>query len=89
VFETATGSNTWGQWSVLNPDPVSYPENVATDPAVAVASTGNEQSFIIVFRNQNGAFRIYERRLSSTGGQGLTSAQISYAGHTMPAPPAN
>ncbi|MGN9778322.1 hypothetical protein ACTMS0_21525 [Micromonospora sp. H33] len=89
VFETATGSNTWGQWSVLNPDPVSYPENVATDPAVAVVSTGTEQSFIIVFRNQNGAFRAYERRLSSTGGQGLTSAQISYAGHTMPAPPAN
>ncbi|MER7459560.1 hypothetical protein [Micromonospora sp. NPDC126480] len=89
VFETATGSNTWGQWSVLNPDPVSYPENVATDPAVAVVSTGAEQSFIIVFRNQNGAFRAYERRLSSTEGQRLASARVSYTGHTLPVPPAN
>ncbi|MEV1143135.1 hypothetical protein [Micromonospora sp. NPDC049799] len=89
VFETATGSATWGQWWVLNPDPVGTPENAATDPAVAKVSTGTSQTYVIVFRNRNGAFRLYSRQLSPGDGQGLAGAQVSYAGRTLPAPPAS
>ena len=73
---------------MLNPDPWT-PLNIATDPAVATISTGSSQSFVIVYRNRNGAVGLAERRLSQ--GAGLRAAEtrkLSFEHHTLPAPPA-
>ncbi|TDB79096.1 hypothetical protein [Micromonospora sp. KC721] len=91
VFETNAGSNTWGQWKTLNPNPDVASDNAATDPAIATISIGTApgQAFIVVFRNQNGGFRIYRRELSLLDGGSWSTARIWYTGHTQPAPPAD
>jgi hypothetical protein len=83
VFETAQGSGTWGDWSPLNAD-VSDP--AATDPTVAPITNGSGQSWIVVYRNANDATRVYTRQ---TPGAALrTKADVTFARHTVPAPPA-
>lgn len=62
VWESSIGSNTFGTWAPAIP---SAAEASATDPTVAAYNTGSNQGFAIVFRNQNGSVRIYDR--STTG----------------------
>ncbi|TBL33313.1 MULTISPECIES: hypothetical protein [unclassified Micromonospora] len=86
IFETATGAGTWGQWRSLNPDPWT-PLNVATDPTVATISTGSTQSFVIAYRNRNGAIGLAERRLDHGAGlRGAEVAEMSFEHHTLPPP---
>ncbi|MBB5897225.1 hypothetical protein ACFFS4_40215 [Kutzneria kofuensis] len=61
VWETATGSNTWGDWTKT----VAATDPAATDPGVAPYLNSNGQSWMITFRNANGAVRFYDRQLPS------------------------
>ncbi|MEO3747645.1 hypothetical protein [Plantactinospora sp. B5E13] len=56
VTETATGSNAWGNWTktVTADDPAS------TDPTVLPYQNVNGSSWVIVFRDLNGAPRFYQ-----------------------------
>ncbi|MGN9813523.1 hypothetical protein ACTMSW_29770 [Micromonospora sp. BQ11] len=84
VFETATGSATWGQWWMLNP------EEAASDPTLAKVSTGTSEFYIVVFRNRNNDVRLYNRTMLPTlEGQNLTGDAGSFAGRSLPVPDAN
>ncbi|MGW0505910.1 hypothetical protein [Micromonospora sp. NPDC003241] len=61
--------------------------NVATDPTVATISTGSTQSFVIAYRNRNGAIGLAERRLDRGAGlRGAEVAEMSFEHHTLPPP---
>jgi len=61
VWETQTGSNTWGDWTKT----IAATDPSATDPSVAPYLNSNGQSWMITFRNVNGAVRFYDRQLPS------------------------
>jgi hypothetical protein len=67
VFETATGTGTWGDWKLINDDQISDPS--VTDPTIALYANAAGQTYLIVFRNANDATRVYERK----NGPGVTS----------------
>ncbi|WAL63542.1 hypothetical protein ORV05_21305 [Amycolatopsis cynarae] len=60
VWETVTGSNTWGSWTKT----IGATDPSATDPTTSPYTNSNGQSWMITFRNVNGATRFYERQLS-------------------------
>jgi hypothetical protein len=84
VFETAAGSNTWGGWSRVNPDTT---DQVATDPTIVPLRNGSGQTWVIVFRTVNDATRVYTREIP--GATRKKASTATFAGHTLPAPPAN
>ncbi|EWM10798.1 hypothetical protein [Kutzneria sp. 744] len=59
VWETSVGSNTWGDWTKT----IAATDPSATDPSVAPYVNSNGQSWMITFRNTNGAVRFYDRQL--------------------------
>jgi hypothetical protein len=61
VWETSTGSNTWGDWTKT----IAATDPSATDPSVAPYVNSNGQSWMITFRNANGSVRFYDRQLPS------------------------
>ena len=90
VFETGQLTGAWGTWDRINPD-VSDP--TATDVTLApFTGGGSGESWIIVFRNQNDATRVYERQLPSAGVTAAKAATASdvptFTGHSLPTPPA-
>ncbi|MEU7804518.1 hypothetical protein AB0B10_35210 [Micromonospora arborensis] len=56
VWETATGSNTWGNWT----KGVEVSDPAATDPTATAYRNVNNQSWMVAFRNFNDASRIYD-----------------------------
>ncbi|MEV6630367.1 tachylectin-related carbohydrate-binding protein [Actinoplanes sp. NPDC051470] len=83
VFETAAGSGAWGDWLRLSPD---FPDPTVTDPTITPFADGNGDSYLIAFRNQNDAARVYTRQSGSGLAAGKT-ATPSFTAHTLPAPP--
>lgn len=85
VFETAQGTGAWGTWERLNPE---APDPAATEPAIAEFTGSSGQSWLIVYRNENDATRVYTRQ-APAGAQTRGTGQIvpRFAGHTLPAPP--
>lgn len=59
VWETSTGSDTWGDWTKT----IAATDPSVTDPSVAPYVNSNGQSWMITFRNVNGAVRFYDRQL--------------------------
>ncbi|NUT48310.1 MAG: hypothetical protein HOV94_13525, partial [Saccharothrix sp.] len=59
VWETATGSNTWGEWAWLI-EGVSDP--AATDPTAVPFANANGESWLVTFRSPNGTPRFVDRR---------------------------
>jgi hypothetical protein len=81
VFETAEGSEVWGEWARINPD-VSDP--AASDPTVARYRGTNGDSWLIAFRTTNDVVRVYER---SVGPNGLSGERTSeFNARWMPEP---
>jgi hypothetical protein len=78
VFETATGSGTWGDWKLINDDQISDPS--VTDPTITPYANAAGQSYVIVFRNVNDATRLYERK----NGPGVTSRAAGKAAGAEP-----
>ena len=62
VWETATGSNTWGDWTKT----IAATDPAATDPTTTPYVNSNGQSWLITFRNTNGAVRFYDRQLPTS-----------------------
>ncbi|MFG1606767.1 hypothetical protein [Actinoplanes sp. NPDC049265] len=84
VFETAAGSNTWGDWSRVSPD---ASDQVATDPTIVPLRNGSGQTWVILFRNINDTTRLYTREIP--GGALKKASAATFTGHTLPAPPAS
>jgi hypothetical protein len=88
VFETATGSGTWGDWKLINDDEISDPS--ATDPTIAPYANAAGQSYVIVYRNINDATRLYERKngpgVTSGAGRKAAGAEPVFTSHQVPAP---
>jgi hypothetical protein len=86
VFETAQGSNTWGDWLRLNPE---SSDPAASDPTVVPFVNGTGPSWLIVFRNQDNAHRVYVRQLptGAAGKQKAATVTPAFAAHTLPAAP--
>ncbi|MDX3194263.1 hypothetical protein PV458_38210 [Streptomyces sp. MN03-5084-2B] len=62
VWEAATGSNTWGDWTKT----IAATDPAATDPATTPYVNSNGQSWLITFRNSNDAVRFYDRQLPTS-----------------------
>ncbi|GAA1283909.1 hypothetical protein GCM10009634_31060 [Saccharothrix xinjiangensis] len=60
VWETAVGTNTWGEWAWLI-EGISDP--AATDPTAVPVTNANGESWLVTFRSPNGTPRFVERRL--------------------------
>jgi hypothetical protein len=92
VWETAQGSDVWGSWvKSLGPD-ASDPS--VTDPSVAPFTNSSGQSWIIVFRNANGATRVYWRSdapvtaaASAASAAKPLAAATTFTPYTLPAAP--
>jgi hypothetical protein len=94
VWETAPVSGTWGQWTKA----ISTPDPAAVDPNLAPVTNANGQTWYVVFRNANGAIRVYERALlggagaagAGSGGNQSSGAspEPSFTAATLPPPPA-
>jgi hypothetical protein len=94
LWETAPGSDAWGQWTKA----ISVPDPAAVDPNVAPITTSGGQTWYVVFRNANGATRVYERALlggAAAAGAGSAanppngaSPEPSFTAATLPPPPA-
>ncbi|MFG1605061.1 tachylectin-related carbohydrate-binding protein [Actinoplanes sp. NPDC049265] len=81
VFETAAGAGTWGDWLPLAPDGTSDPS--VTEPTITEFTNGGGQTYLIAFRNQNDATRIYTRQNVS----GKAAKASVFAAHGIAAPP--
>jgi hypothetical protein len=89
VWETAQGSDVWGNWvKSIGPD-ASDPS--VTDPSVAGLTNSSGQSWIIVFRNANGATRVYWRSeapaIASASTAKASAAVTAFTPYTLPAAP--
>ncbi|MEU5941351.1 hypothetical protein ABZ807_19695 [Micromonospora sp. NPDC047548] len=60
VWETATGTNAWGNWT----KGVDVSDPAATDPTAMSYRNVNNQAWLVAFRNFNGASRIYDLQAS-------------------------
>lgn len=87
VFETSAGSGTWGEWNRVSE--ASDPS--ASDPTVTPVRNGSGQSWLIVWRNQNDATRVFWRDPTTTPLQARSKAAasgpVTFTGRTLPAPP--
>ncbi|WP_189115574.1 tachylectin-related carbohydrate-binding protein [Pilimelia terevasa] len=64
-YETATGSGEWAPWVPLRLVGGEMPDAAATELAITPVTVGADPRWSVVYRNQNGALRVIERRFTS------------------------
>ena len=85
VFETTAGSQRWGDWQDLSPDAL---DPAATDLTLTEYRSTNDDSYLIAFRNANGAHRVYARTTpsSSSARKKAAAAKPTFTPHRLPTP---
>jgi hypothetical protein len=88
-WETSQGTGIYGPWAAAIPD--SF-EAAATDPTIVPITNTSGQTWVILFRNENNANRVYERQpIGGLAARSSLDAQVAggiFIAQTLPAPPA-
>ena len=82
VFETATGSGTWGDWRDLSPDDI---DPASSEPTLTEYQGTGGASYLIAFRGPNDTHRVYTRDLVSSPAA-RKKARPEFTAHQLPTP---
>ncbi|MEV6304304.1 tachylectin-related carbohydrate-binding protein [Actinoplanes sp. NPDC051861] len=84
VFETAQATGAWGGWERID----TQGDPAATEPTVAeFTGTDGQQSWLIVYRNQNDSTKVYTRQAPpDAAARGTAEAVPGFTRHTLAAP---
>jgi hypothetical protein len=82
VFENAAGAGAWGDWLPLANDGT---DPSVTEPTISEFTNGGGGSYLIAFRNQDDATRVYTRQ--SVSGKAASTKAPAFSAHGIAAPP--